>query len=522
MADEPDEPLPLVVEVQLLDEDERLLAEGIGNRAPSGQAIFSEIERQLHDSNSHLRRKSAFGALISRGAHLTCLANETCEVDEVGIVRPTCSRGLGYEDPAPTNTENGDVYMKSEKSPTESATQTVNAISTPTRGDASPSDHCDPPPLIQKTGNNELKGVATVPKILDFPRPPARPTVVPNHSLDYLSSFLGWFPFCSTTSCRSVPKQAMDACTILIPESEHLASCLKAPKMADGSTPYVNEPSTSDWPLCVSQAYAAVSAQQLAGGEPVSRSASSAPSLAASSRSASAGANFDTYLFRMVAVEVDDFDLTVLFMPQRENHMERLCQSPGESKETVDPTLCGSGKDQRVQATASTRAPSTIGQNQAWPPEWVKHNRLVLSREGILSFQVWPTTAAGRCMSPEQMLPSSANPPPWPHLVEVSGTPAGAPQAFSILLAFPSPSLASKVAEALSRVRKKYAGPATSKTTRGAVRCELRINAQLDLDGGVNAVNCATVIRRGISEACHVGADRVRICSVRTAEMFMG
>jgi len=244
-----------------------------------------------------------------------------------------------------------------------------------------------------------------------------------------------------------------------------------------------------------------------------------APSASSSARGAvTAGATF-----RRAAVEVDDVELSIIFVPQRCPPIASAASLPAAAASARAAAVSAGKPDScRPEPTHSTRASTAADacrsqdNMEVWPPPWVQHNRLVLSREGINSFQVWPVTGNGRCVQAEKLFCADSS-SPWPHLVEVIGTPHGAPQAMSILLALPSAMLASRVVEALSKVRRRKGSrlPTGPTTARGAFRCELHINAKLNLDAGMNSVNCAAVVRRGISEACHVGADRVRICSVR-------
>mmetsp|Transcript_15692 Transcript_15692/g.54698 ORF Transcript_15692/g.54698 Transcript_15692/m.54698 type:complete len:568 (+) Transcript_15692:141-1844(+) len=485
--------MPLVVEFLLLDEDAALLADGVSQRVPTGQGIFAEIERQLSDQNSHLRRKSAFGALVTRGAVVRAIGHEQVEgLHDVGIVRPVSRETLGL-----------------------AFSERAGAALPPLGPDCGDDDA----PLNERVAAGGAgQGIAVVPKILAFPKPPSRPAGSPSSGFGVVRALFGLLPSC-TPACSTVPKQVVDTCTILVPESE----CMPA---------RAHEAGLGGWPLCVPHAFAAFPPQQ--------QPADGAAALAVAPWGPREGVGQAAVLFRRVAVEVDDFDLTVVCSPHL-GPPAASASAPGALGD-ADPAAVALAafKESRVQPTASTRASTAInrsisstpgggggrdgdGAGESWPPTWAQHNRLVLSREGICSFQVWPASSLGSCTLPGKFCCNGS--PPWSYLVEVTGTPIGAPHAMSILLALPSAALAARVAEALSRVRHRRVPPALAGAPRGssapvakarrAVRCELHINAKANLDAGINSVNCAAVVRRGISEACHVGADRVRICSVR-------
>ncbi|CAK9114148.1 unnamed protein product [Durusdinium trenchii] len=72
----PPEPMPcsgLCVELLFLDED---TAEYDEERRSSAKGLVASLQRQLGDAGSHLRRKSAFGSLVSRGAFVRILSYE--------------------------------------------------------------------------------------------------------------------------------------------------------------------------------------------------------------------------------------------------------------------------------------------------------------------------------------------------------------------------------------------------------------------------------------------------------------
>ena len=71
----PPEPMPcgLCVELLFLDEDTPEYDE---ERRSSAKGLIASLQRQLGDAGSHLRRKSAFGSLVSRGAFVRILGYE--------------------------------------------------------------------------------------------------------------------------------------------------------------------------------------------------------------------------------------------------------------------------------------------------------------------------------------------------------------------------------------------------------------------------------------------------------------
>lgn len=497
--------MPLVVEFLLLDEDAALVSAGGRLRIPTGRGIFAEIERQIQDPNSHLRRKSALGALVTRGAAVRAVGEEVVEVQDVGVVHPVDCESLGLEPAFPASAASSSAPMPSPQSAADDGGSAVHLVAS-------------------------VAGSAKVPKISDFPKMAVRPRVVSSGGFGFgFESLFGWLPSltsCSPVSCSSVPRQVVTACTIIVPDAESFAPCLlQLPDVPLESY----EAGLGGWPLCIAQAFAALARSQPAGDSSSGLVLSPTQSVCLAP-------------FRRVAVEVDDFDLTVVFTPQ--GALEPGC-AVATARSVASTCPAGSPgadelprdfyKDPRGQPTASTRASTSLGVGRSdatspggatrdcevWPPPWVQHNRIVLSREGICSFQVWPASGNVCSLSFDKWdkkccFASSA---PWPHLVEVTGLPNGAPQPVTILLALPTAALASRVAEALSRVRhRSQSAPlaaAPARRSRSAVRCELQVNATLNLEGGINFVNCASVVRRGISEAAHVGADRVRICTVR-------
>jgi len=143
---------------------------------------------------------------------------------------------------------------------------------------------------------------------------------------------------------------------------------------------------------------------------------------------------------------------------------------------------------------------------------------VIFPRDDIVNVKQWPQPETAFC-APRQYEAALDAGCPCPCLVEVSGTPRGAAQLLTVLLALPKGSLAARLHDALAMTRRKPQLQVSDPGAQGAVRCELQINASLPLHSAENEVNCAAVVRRGICEACHVGSDRVWICRLHeTAE----
>jgi len=452
--------MPLVLDLLLLDEDSRLAVSDGGYHVAEARGLFAELQRQLQDPSSHLRRKSAFGALIGRGASVRFVCHEQHEAPKVcGVVAPP-------EQPAlPGEAVSSSALPEGAGQPAYASEQR---------------QHAEPVVLMPegynmggKTAAAPPTGIATVPKILDFPKPAARPLHVPAAGMGMLKSLFGWMPTCAPTSCKAMPSQALDSCTIVVAAPEESAPCVPVPGgiLSEDATAG-HEAGLGGWPLCTPHAYAAFPAM----GQCVDVS------------------NIPKTRFRNAAVEIDDNELAVIFVPQRKD--VSLAPTP---------------------STASTADHS--GTSSAHLPHWVSFNRMVLSREWICNAKTMPKLDATLC-TPQGVQGAVETRhelgTPWPYLVELCGTPRGAPEPVTVLLALPSSSMAARVCDALNKPRRRVARPpaAAPAETRGAVRCELHIAARLNLDVGVNSINCAAVVRRGISEACHVGADRIRVCSI--------
>lgn len=276
-----------------------------------------------------------------------------------------------------------------------------------------------------------------------------------------------------------------------------------------------HEAGIGGWPLSIPHVYAAFPApENSVEGAFAPASASTSALTSAALRSASVAC------FRKAAIEVDDEELTVILAPQK-----------GQK--------CGAGSlsNERTPSTASTMAPPSpqAGCQAASPlPAFASFSRLVYPVAEVRSLRLWPKGDMARCWPngmTEDVLTSASSStrlaeqgPPWLNVAEVSGVPRGTSEEFTTLLALPSLGLAKRLVEAVQRrPRRHVPGHVQSSASvgRGAVRCELHMTVTVQLGPGSD-VNLAAVVRRGICEACHVGAERVRICSMRDAASERG
>mmetsp|Transcript_41977 Transcript_41977/g.133330 ORF Transcript_41977/g.133330 Transcript_41977/m.133330 type:complete len:520 (-) Transcript_41977:193-1752(-) len=463
--------MPLVVDLLLLDEGNLSVPDGTSH-ASTAKGIYMELERQLQDSNSHLRRKSAFGALVARDASVRFVDfgdHEGCS-DAAGLLSKTSA-------------------------PVAAASMDGAASAVPTGGthpEATPES--SGAALLGRPGQVlTAPSRATVPRIPDFPRPRAGPSVIPGGGMDFVASLFSWMPSCAPVPCKSLEADAIDSCTIVLAPPDAGGPCVPVPAGAllpreDSSA--VFEAGLGGWPLCVPHAYAAFPAPD----PPASMHGCNAHGDIC--RSAWTPGTLRGARFRKAAVEVDDAELAVILVPLRGQHGCSLSSS--------------------VQTPSTASTVGSLTPSAATPPGTV-YNRLVISREGITGVKHWPKLDAAR-LAPADPLSSGDVSPPWPNIVEVSGTPCGGTETLTVLLALPSSSLASRLHDGLNGVWRRARSAAHAKGTRRAVRCELRINANLKLGAVGDELNCAAVVRRGICEACHVGAERVRVCGLRMAE----
>lgn len=384
---------PLCVELLLLDEDASTIHD---ERRSSAKGLVANLHRQLEDSTSHLCRKSAFGSLVSRGAHV---------------------RVLGYEQVASQH-----KVRRAEPS-----------------WDVEPTVTWSRPGVVPSRGSREEPPVAkaALPR-LAVPRPSAGPLTLPTDGLGLLSALLSWVPSCGSTSlCRSSSIETIRGCDVLLPEAQ--------PSWAQVS---------ESWPLCVPEVYVAFlsTARNKASGDV------SSPSTGADAMDLQARASE----FQKAALELDDDELVLL--------------RPAALKSA--PASSGS----RTPSTAATRAEALL---------WPGPGRLLCRREGISRVRSLRSAEVGQLATP------------WPHVVEMNCSPQSVDGPLHVLVAFPCAKVAQRFREAAGEaVRPPRA--ADDSRPRGAVRCELRINARVELDSTLARQNCIAVVRRGICEACQL------------------
>mmetsp|Transcript_96912 Transcript_96912/g.269595 ORF Transcript_96912/g.269595 Transcript_96912/m.269595 type:complete len:550 (-) Transcript_96912:106-1755(-) len=473
--------MPVIVDLLLLDEASRA-STSHSSQVATARGLYAELERQLQESNSHLKRKSALGALIGRGASVRFIGHEDLQISKEHqcLCKPAVilvGDDLPVRPEAPAVTDSPaleDDCGRAEPLTTSASSQ-------------SPSLSRKLSPLPRGS-----KGIATVPRITDFPRNRSRPPIIPLDGLELLTSLFSWMPSCAApVSCKSLEAGYVDTCTVVVAPPETSGLCIPKPANArwqeDPSDAF--EAGLGGWPLCVPRAYAAVL-------HPASTGVAESCGVAGAARGAAGTVrSLHGARFRRAAVEVDDAELAIILAPlhdQRGGSASSSAPSPS-TVSTVDSS-----------ASSASSVPGMTG-----------HSRIIFAREGVSSVKLWPKLDDPLCAPPEDNVENGAANCSWPYMVEVGGIPHGSLQALTVMLALQSSSLASRLHDGLGRFRQSAGAGADGQSTPGVVRCELRINAKLTLHSAGNEVNCAAVVRRGICEACHVGADRVRVCNLR-------
>mmetsp|Transcript_103031 Transcript_103031/g.245407 ORF Transcript_103031/g.245407 Transcript_103031/m.245407 type:complete len:444 (-) Transcript_103031:153-1484(-) len=386
----PPEPMPcpaLCAELVFLDEDTSDYDE---ERRSSAKGLVASLQRQLGDAGSHLRRKSAFGSLVSRGAFV---------------------RILGYEQQMRPVRQVPAASLDSERTAEWSRSGVVP----------------------ERAGAKQAEG-PPVPRLHDLPRP-SRPLALPSDVLGAaVSALFSWLPSC-TSVCAA--------------QSETIR-CAVPPMPFDAGEAKALEAGLGGWPLCLPEVFVAFLA-------PSSPAASSSSPGASPVAQAIAQADF-----QRAALELDERELVLL-----------------------RPT---------VKSAAST--PSTAcTEKDAWPAP----ARLVCPRTGL---------SRVRSLRVGELTQVKA---PTPHVLDFDCECSTG--RFRLLLALPSADVAARFREA-SQV--PMPAPASATRLCNAVRCELRINAQLQLSSARDIQNCSAVVKRGICEATHVSADRVLVQKIWT------
>jgi len=454
--------MPLVVDLLLLDDDGRSAISDGSYHVSTGKGVYNELERQLQDATSHLRRKSAFGALITRGASIRFLRHEEFE-DSV----QSKLQSRAADPPIPHATASRSK-----------STDSSNSGLTPSRGSTSKDGG---PPTI-----------ATVPRILDFPRSAASgPQVLSGSGLGMFRNLFNWLPSCAPVPCRVLPQQQMDSCsTIFISDPELMGRCVPAPTTddcPDGSSTG-HEAGLGGWPLCLPLASAAfpgfpqipdASNSLMHGGKVMGVGSTSKE--AAHSR------------FQKAAVEMDDNELAIILVPPRRS----------SSSQHTSPRI-------PTAACDDISPPSDIAGGASC-------RRLIFPLENIASARQWHKMEVANCWHQDERGDPECV-PPWNHIIEISGTTHCAANILTVLVSLPSPTIATRLHDALARVRRATKRQARTDGARCAVRCELHISANLDLARDEGRINCAAVVRRGICEACHIGADRVVVSQIREGD----
>jgi len=447
-----------VVDLLLLDDGAQSPAPQMVSRTATAKGLYAELQRQLQEPNSHLKRKSALGALIGRGAS---------------------ARFIGHES-LPLSNERGHILYDA-TSAQAGVTIQDKFVQMDLTGDCS-TDEPFSTSASSTSSSKHGRGITRVPRILDFPQSRSHTSMIPLSGMDFVTSLFSWMSPCAPASCKSLEPSRIDTGTIVVAPPEMHGTCVPMPSKMSAKEDSLGrfEAGLGGWPLCVSYALAAFQhpAQSGSGSPGTSGALQGAP--AHGSR------------FRRAALEVDDVELAVILAPAQGEHS------------------CGSSGLAQTPSTASTMdspTPTTVFAGAA------AHSRVVFSREDITSVKQWPRLDAAFCASPQYQAAVDAD-SPCSYVVEVSGTPRGASQPLTALLALPRSVLASRLHDALSRVDRRVCR-ASAGGAREAVRCELEMNVNPALNSTGSEVNCAAVIRRGICEACHVGSERVWICRLR-------
>mmetsp|Transcript_46840 Transcript_46840/g.100173 ORF Transcript_46840/g.100173 Transcript_46840/m.100173 type:complete len:524 (+) Transcript_46840:104-1675(+) len=475
--------MPLVVCLVLLDAGPHEQDEGGGIHVATAAGLYAEMERQLQDPSSRLRRKSALGALVAHGAFLRFLGHERVsigetsvgpqeddevqDVNEVPVIsQATCAGGSPAED---------DVGV---------------AIATATAATR------EPPRAPGGNGG----GFAAVPPIAHFPTP-ARLACLQALEMVGLPDFLGlfdWMPVCA----RQETCSGVDSCTILALNPEAPGNCAHLHGEAPCREPTASnthEAGLGGWPLCVPHAYVAYSQPLQPLGreaEHIINSVDAAPVRVPPEMSRDSA--IPTASFRRAAVEVDDQEVAIIIRPQRGQTYAGV-----GSKEATPSTVAST-------AEASASSVSSSLPSAALPAS----GRCVVPLGEISGVKLRPQSNRTPCWPPTAAKEGFG--PPWPHIVEFTGAPRGGPRVLTVLLALPSGELAARFFDALNRAHLQPRSLAQRKgDSRGGVKCELHIAVDIDFEVEGNAINCAAVVRRGISEACHVTGSRLRICSIR-------
>lgn len=251
----------MIVDLVLLDADGR--SDGSHGIHTAG-GIFNAIERQLQDPDSHLRRKSAFGAMVRRGALIRFIRSETFPAEPAE-----------REDASPTAAGSEDSPMAVEMG--------SNEFEPSLKFDRDGADSCSAAGGWSRSGASTPQRAtsASVPKISHFP--------IPRPQFSLLGALAAWCPSCSS-ACTMAPQKRVHSCATVW-------ACAPANDQGQGTE---MEAGLGGWPLCISQAFVAFPSHAEAApprGKPLLP-------------------NQQYLCFRRCAVEVDDTELVIIFGPQ--------------------------------------------------------------------------------------------------------------------------------------------------------------------------------------------------------------
>mmetsp|Transcript_15568 Transcript_15568/g.24728 ORF Transcript_15568/g.24728 Transcript_15568/m.24728 type:complete len:683 (+) Transcript_15568:112-2160(+) len=471
--------MPVVVELLLVDEEREAGAPEV--HLPLARGVFSDLERQLQDATSHLRRKSIFGNLVSRGAAVVHVADEQLPLAKLAASTPVVQVAVEAQHEivtAPTETTG---VIEANLLDTESIIPTNDAL-----------------------GN---ESTLQVPPINRFPKSPtSRRTSATIES--WWPVIFDWWPStCTPTPCKALTGMATGGCKISVSDPV-MDQCLPMPSRNsnDGSLAD-HEAGLGGWPLSLPSTFVAFPSSPFAVESAFAPA--NATSVSASALASAALRSAATAPFRKAAIEVDDEELTVILTPQKSHKCSGSSRTP---------------------STASTMAPPSPQVSQQLPSV-VAYSRLVFPLSALRSVKLWTKADVLCCwpngVSDDTSMPSSSlrdasslrtcDPGvAWTDVVEIAGLPRGGERELAVLLALPSTALAKRLQDALQRRPRRPHVPGTENASGfvGALRCELHIPVDMDLGPG-HQTNFSAVVRRGICEACHVSADRVRVCSIR-------
>mmetsp|Transcript_95986 Transcript_95986/g.298880 ORF Transcript_95986/g.298880 Transcript_95986/m.298880 type:complete len:525 (-) Transcript_95986:90-1664(-) len=470
--------MPLAAELLLLDADGREPMPPGGYHVATARRLYGELAHQLQDTRG-LRRRSAFGALLARGASLRLMREDAGPATASGAP-PAAAAGQA---------------MGTDSVPLAPDLATGQATASSSSSSTAPG-----PAQLPRCQAQRIKVVPAIPRFPQAKQPAAA------GAKGLLDTLFGWLPSCTSATCESANVGAIDSCTIVFsPDEQAAAPCMSlptsaAPVEAEGTAerPAAHEAGLGGWPLCVPEVHAALLAPDVQG-----------PDRAADGF---APAMLDSAQFHKAAMEVDDSELAVIFP-----------RASGSS-------TCGTSRPPLTPSTASTVSRASRGEPPPSPAAqlpWMARRRLVFPRNQISKVKLWP----GPDLHPETVpLAGYQNQtgPTLQNLVEVSGAPLGAPGPVVLVLALPSGEIASRLHEALRRggraalglrsAARPAPGALGADAPRQSLRCELLVAASIRLEPEEQRATCEVVIQRSLCEALGVPPDRLRVLSLRELE----